>query len=163
MDLWTCRAPLVWLCHSPFMSEGQMFFQSLTNACHAQPPAGEFPAHSQTWLASLLPQAWPWLWAGKLSSWRSNITGVCPATTLHGRCFGRNRRASCTRPFPGWPSARWPRHQQLHSLSGHLSPDHCTSRAPVPWSWLISLWTLCGRTGWSHCPFPASLPKSHSH
>lgn len=59
-----------------------MFFQSLTNACHAQPPAGERPAHSQTWPAFLLPQAWPWLWAGKLSSWRRNTTGVCSTTSF---------------------------------------------------------------------------------
>lgn len=102
MDLGMCRAPLAWLCFSPFMvmSEGQKFFQSLTNACHAQPPAGEFPAHSQTWLALLLPQGWPWLWAGKLSSWRRNITGVCSATTLHGRCFWKEQEGKLYSTLP---------------------------------------------------------------
>lgn len=38
--------------------------------------------HTQTWLALLLPQAWPWLWAGTVPSWRRNITGVCSTTSF---------------------------------------------------------------------------------
>lgn len=75
------------------MVMSEMFFQSLTNACHAQPPAGEFPAHSQTWLALLLSQAWPWLWAGKLPRGGGTSLVCVQLPALQGRCFWKEQES----------------------------------------------------------------------
>lgn len=135
------------------MSEGKMFFQSLTNACHAQPLAGEFPAHSQTRLAFLLPQAWPWLWAGKLSRQRRNITGVCSTTSFAWEMLleGTGEQAVLDLSLADHLLVGQGINNSIQ-LSGHLPlqttvPPGAECWAPVARSWLTSLWTLCGRSG----------------
>lgn len=131
MDLWVCKAPLIWLCSSPFMvmSEGKMFFQSLLMLAMLSHQLESFQHTHSLFVATGMAMA---LGRKAVQSEEEHHWCVFNHQLCMGDAFGRNRRASCTQPFSGWPSARWPRHQQLHSaVRSFTPPDNCTSRSWV--------------------------------
>lgn len=164
MDLWICRAPPTWLCCSSFMVISEMFFQSLTNACHAQLESFQhihrhglpccFHRHGHGSGQESCPEEEEHHW------------GVFNHQLCMGDAFGRNRRASCTWPFFGWSFAPWPRHQQLHSAVRSFTPpqDNCTSRSWVLGSCALLLAHLPLDSLWKErlkpLPFPCLSSKA---
>lgn len=139
------------------------FFESLANACHAQPPTGEFPGRSHRWLA----KGPGWLWAVESwPSWRKrNITDVCvQPPALHRRCFRKEQESKLYSTSLCLATCSFAKRATTLFSCQVVNPSVPSGGecwAPVASSWLICPWPLSGK-GWSHCPFHTSLQKSHN-
>lgn len=130
----------------------ETFFQSLINACHAQPPAGV--SSTLTDMACLVAATGIAMALGrKAVQRRRNITGVCSTTSFAREMLleGTGEQAVLDLSLADHLLVGQGINNSIQ-LSGHLPPQTAAPPgaecwAAVPCSWLISLWTLCGSRG----------------